>query len=200
MAPTQLKITKSSAGASFFAPRNRRNIAARNYANIERNEINPQNPPRPAAAAATPSSSESLQGDTIKVQFPPGHAEYDSDEDTTDTPPPDLSITTMTEAEKMEAIKKWLTNKEKHTKKKRDKSSHVYWYMAREALEGRFYAEFEGGPKILQEYRWSCLLCKADPTKRLKLFDVLESHRRGVTTGMGNHLKTHQITADSHLL
>ena len=55
----------------------------------------------------------------------------------------------MTEAEKIEAIKKWLTNKEKHTKKKRDKSSYVYWYMAWEALEGRFYTEFEGSPKIL---------------------------------------------------
>jgi hypothetical protein len=60
------------------------------------------------------------------------------------------------------------------------------------------YAEYTGGPKILQDYRWSCLECSKDPSKVLHLFKVYESNRHGATTGMINHLRKHQITEASH--
>jgi len=104
----------------------------------------------------------------------------------------------MTEAEKIEVIKKWAINKEKHTRKKRDKASHVYYYMKREAVDGVFYSEYLNGPKIFQEYEWTCGLCLVQPHLLRRKFSVRESNRHGATTGMGNHLKTHQITADVH--
>ncbi|KAM4065098.1 hypothetical protein HRG_012810 [Hirsutella rhossiliensis] len=45
------------------------------------------------------------------------------------TPP--LNSSHMTLAEKAGLIKKWADNKQKHVRKKRDKNSHVYWYMQR---------------------------------------------------------------------
>jgi hypothetical protein len=104
----------------------------------------------------------------------------------------------MTEAEKMDAIRKWNTDKQKHTKKKRDKGSHVYLYMKREEVPGLFYPEVPGGPKIFQEYRWSCSRCLAEPPKFYKKFLVLESNRKGVTSGMKKHLVTYGITKESH--
>jgi hypothetical protein len=115
-----------------------------------------------------------------------------------DIPQPTFTNITMTEEQKMEAIKKWIQNRQKHEKKKREKSSHVYWYMKRTAIPGSFYAEFDGGPKCLQEYRWECRKCLAEPTLLRKNFNMLESNRRGVTTGMGKHLRTHGITTDTH--
>ncbi|KAM4062404.1 hypothetical protein HRG_013600 [Hirsutella rhossiliensis] len=48
-----------------------------------------------------------------------------------DTPEPPLNSSHMTLAEKAGLIKKWADNKQKHVRKKRDKNSHVYWYMQR---------------------------------------------------------------------
>jgi hypothetical protein len=104
----------------------------------------------------------------------------------------------MTLAEKAELIKKWADNKQKHVRKKRDKNSHVYWYMQREAIDGSFYSEHKDGLKIYQEFRWTCTECLRNPYALRKRFQVLESNRRGVTTGMGDHLKTHSITKESH--
>jgi len=56
----------------------------------------------------------------------------------------------------------------------------------------------KGGPSILQEYRWTCNVCYREPNKHNKKFEVLESHRKGVTTGMADHLKTHRIIKDIH--
>ena len=57
----------------------------------------------------------------------------------------------MTEDEKIEAIKKWALGREKIEKRKRDKSSHVYWYMHCELRPGVFYLEAKDspGPKVL---------------------------------------------------
>jgi hypothetical protein len=133
MPPVQSKILKPSTSTSFFAPRSRRKLEALDYATIQRNKVNPQNPPRrpltPSSSTTTtntPNNEPSLDGDTIKVEFPPGYIEYDSDDDFDKTDPPDLLYITMTEAEKIEAIRKWTSYKLKHIKKKRDKSSHVY--------------------------------------------------------------------------
>jgi hypothetical protein len=104
----------------------------------------------------------------------------------------------MTLAEKAELIKKWAENKQKHVRKKRDKNSHVYWYMQREAIAGSFYSEHKDGLKIFQEFRWTCTECLQNPYALRKRFQVLESNRRGVTSGMEDHLKTHSITKESH--
>jgi len=207
MAPAFSKTANPRPKAQFFEPRtttrNRRNVAHRDYANIERNEVNPSNPPRPTAVSTTPASSytsldatQDLEGDTIICD--PANANYDSDEDMIDAPQPTFSNIVLSAEEKAEAIKKWATHKERHERKKRDKSSHVYWYMKREALPDVFYAENEGSPKCLQEYRWNCRRCLTEPNALRKKFYCLESNRRGVTTGMGKHLRTHGITADTH--
>ncbi len=65
MAPAQSKITKP-VKAQFFAPRPRRNITTQDYANIERNEVTPHNPPRvstTSTASYTYTASNSLDGD-----------------------------------------------------------------------------------------------------------------------------------------
>jgi hypothetical protein len=69
----------------------------------------------------------------------------------------------MTEDEKIDAIKKWAIGREKIEKRKRDKSSHVYWYMHCELRPGVFYTETKDspGPKVLQEYKWHCKRCLA---------------------------------------
>jgi hypothetical protein len=73
--------------------------------------------------------------------------------------------------------------------------------MKRTGLTGinALYSEHEGGPKILQEYRWDCLQCIKDHRKIIKPFKCYESNRHGVTTGMLNHLRDkHHITNESH--
>ncbi|XP_044720091.1 uncharacterized protein HRG_06680 [Hirsutella rhossiliensis] len=113
--------------------------------------------------------------DTI-VCAPPGHPDCESDDDMPDAdtsePPLNSTGSHMTLAEKARLIKKWADNKQKHVRKKRDKNSHVYWYMQREAIDRSFYSEYKDGPKIFQEFR--------------------------VTSGMGDHLKSHSITKESH--
>ncbi|KAN0086677.1 hypothetical protein V8E54_000365 [Elaphomyces granulatus] len=59
----------------------------------------------------------------------------------------DMRLHPASLTEKMEAIRKWTIHKQRHEKKKK-KSSHVY--MHRETVED--------GPKILQEYRWHCMM------------------------------------------
>ncbi|XP_044716505.1 uncharacterized protein HRG_10037 [Hirsutella rhossiliensis] len=114
------------------------------------------------------------------------------------TPPLNSTGSHMTLAEKARLIKKWADNKQKHVRKKRDKNSHVYWYMQREAIDRSFYSEYKDGPKIFQEFRWTCIECLQNPSTLRKIFQVLESNRRGVTSGMGDHLKSHSITKESH--
>jgi hypothetical protein len=179
-------------------------MPSQNYARIERPQFNPQNPPRvrpdpsttpapsstPATSAPSPPpapSSPLPTGEDTIVCAPPGHPDCESDDDMpdADTPEPPLNSSHITPAEKTELIKKWADNKQKHVRKKRDKNSHVYWYMQREAIDGSFYSEYKDGPKIFQEFRWTCTECLRNPYALRKRFQVLESNRRGVTSGMG---------------
>jgi hypothetical protein len=57
--------------------------------------------------------------------------------------------TTLTEVEKVEAVKKWIIHKEKHTRKKRDKGSFVYFYIKRETLCGSLYIDKDTRIKCL---------------------------------------------------
>jgi hAT family C-terminal dimerisation region len=189
------RVPKSSTN-SFFTPRSRRDVPVRDYNNIERNEVMPTNPPRAPTASAASSPTPSANEDTITVDTSIDNS--DEDEEMPDVPDPSFKNTPMTNEEKMEAIKKWKTHRQKHERKRRDKASHVYSYMRMQVLPGILYPEVKGGPKILQEYKWTCKLCEQEPAKLRKQFTVLESHRQGVTTGMGDHLKTHGITRDTH--
>jgi hypothetical protein len=144
---------------------------------------------------STPTSANESLADTIEVAQP-GDLNYDSDEDMAEPPEPIFENTTLTVTEKMEAIKKWAAHKAKHTRKK-DKNSHVYCYMKREALHGCLYKDKVTGIKCLQEYRWRCGLCLANPEKNWKPYEVMESKRHGASSGMVLHLK-HRITAEVH--
>jgi hAT family protein len=141
--------------------------------------------------------SDLPDGDTIICAVPEGHEDF-PDENMPDTPEPDLTLYEMTAEQRAEAIKKWKEHRSKHEKKKRDRSSHAYWYMKCEAIPGVFYAEVPGAPKILQEYRYTCTHCIVKRSL-CKLFVVLESNRHGATTGMVKHLmRAHKITQASH--
>ncbi|KAM4054391.1 hypothetical protein HRG_014881 [Hirsutella rhossiliensis] len=192
-----------SAAANFFAPRTRRKLPTQSYARIERPQFNPQNPARARPdPSTTPAPSSPPTGEDTIICAPPGHPDCESDDDMPDAdtsePPLNSTGSHMTLAEKARLIKKWADNKQKHVRKKRDKNSHVYWYMQREAIDRSFYSEDKDGPKIFQEFRWTCIECLQNPSTLRKIFQVLESNRRGVTSGMGDHLKSHSITKESH--
>ena len=80
-------------------------------------------------------------------------------------------------------------------------SLQAYWYMKRSPVKGAnaLYSEYTGGPKILQDYRWDCLVCASKPRKFLSPFKVLKSNRHSVTTSMNTHLQLkHYITSNSY--
>lgn len=73
--------------------------------------------------------------------------------------------------------------------------------MHRKTTVNVLYAEDKNDdscPKTLQQYHWSCLECTRRPNPKISRYEVLESKRRGVTTGMGKHLAKHSITNESH--
>ena len=193
-------VIKKASLASFFTPRKTgQNTERLDYANIQRREANSQNPSQAPPTSITPSTSaDESAKDTIEVAVP-GDPDYDSNHEMEDSPAPTFAKTILTEAEKIEAIKAWAAHKTKHTRKKRDKNSHVYYYMKRETIEGKFYKARHNGPKCLQEYRWTCSMCLAQPELLRKTFSVYESARHGATSGMVKHLRTHGITSDVHL-
>lgn len=216
MPPSASKMSKPTPLAPIFQPRTPRNVPRQDYTTIQRRPFEARNPPAAStiaadaascSATATPISTPSTQDDaqdrdTIEV-IPPGHPDYDSDEEMVDIdneaaqpPLPDLTY-----AEKLEATLKWKKHKKSHHTKMRAKASHVYWYMTKEEVLGVFYADPEDpkGPKCLQQIRWTCRECLKEPNKLSKTFEVLESHRNGVTTGMGKHLKrVHRISKETH--
>ena len=131
---------------SFFAPRTcASNQVPRSYG--ERIDENPQNP---LIALHNPPTTHNAT--TREDEPPPGADDYaDSEDDETITiqlPTPTFANITMTKAQKVAAILKWTEDFKKHTKKKKDKSSHVYYYMHRETLDGRFYAKEKDRPHI----------------------------------------------------
>jgi hypothetical protein len=132
---------------------------------------------------------------------PPGAEDYiDSDDEMieVDTSPPTFANIVMIDAEKHEALKKWGIHKERHTRKERERPSHVYWYYRREVVVGDFYSEYPNGPKILQEYKWICKKCLHGGCGFKAPTTIYESKRHGVTTGIDKHLKSHGVTKESH--
>ncbi|KAH6675971.1 hypothetical protein B0J14DRAFT_652796 [Halenospora varia] len=108
----------------------------------------------PASAASVGLSDSipvDLEGDTIICEAPPGHKDWDSEDDADmeDIPSPTFNNTPMTDKEKAEATERWTIHGNKYEKRKRQKNSYVYCYMKRTALKGELYPEVKGGLNIL---------------------------------------------------
>lgn len=192
------KVTKSKFSTSFFTPRARRDLVRQDYNCIQRREVEPANPQRDASTPTHSTASSTTEDKDTIVIDPKAPRGDDDDDEMPDVPTPTFENTTLSEEEKLEAVNKWKVHREKHERKPREKTSHVYFYMRKHLLPGCFFAEVKGGAKALQEYRWTCNVCYHQPEKHFKHFGVLESKRRGVTSGMGDHLKLHGITKDTH--
>jgi hypothetical protein len=142
--------------ASFFAPCPRREgLVLHNYNNIERNEIILSNTLRLAVSLIILFSRLNPTANPLANKPPSSSDEYQDSDDkdiiVVDVPEPEFANIRMTKDKKIEAIKKWAFGKEKIEKRKRDKSSHVYWYMYRELRPGVFYLKVKDspGPKVL---------------------------------------------------
>ena len=84
--------------------------------------------PAKARAAQTKAAlaAAGTRSNTIIVNAPPGHDGFDSEEEEEeDLPEPTYADTPMTDAEKLNAVKRWSLNRKKHEKKKRSKLSFV---------------------------------------------------------------------------
>jgi hypothetical protein len=101
-----VRVIKKASPASFFTPRKtRRNTKRLDYANIQRQEANPQNPSQASLTFITPFTfADKSFKDTIKVAVP-GDPDYDSDHEIEDSPALTFANTILTKAEKIEAIK-----------------------------------------------------------------------------------------------
>jgi hypothetical protein len=90
----------------------------------------PATPTTPESAASAGLSNAipgDLEGDTIICEAPPGHEDWDSEDDADmeDIPSPTFNNTPMTETEKAEATERWTIHRNKHEKRKRQKNSYV---------------------------------------------------------------------------
>jgi hypothetical protein len=99
-------VIKKASPASFFAPRKTgRNTERLDYANIQRQEANLQNPSWAPPTSTTPSTSaDKSVEDTIEVAVP-RDPDYDSNHEMEDSLAPTFAKTILTEAKKIEAIK-----------------------------------------------------------------------------------------------
>jgi hypothetical protein len=79
----------------------------------------------PSISNTSSASSFTPPSDTIVVDAPPGHEDYPSDDEAEDLPTPTFARQNMTDEEKIEACKRWSTDRAKHERKKRAKSSFV---------------------------------------------------------------------------
>ena len=107
--PVQSKpvgVIKKASLASFFAPRKTgQNTERLDYANIQCQEANLQNPSRTPPTSTTPSISTNESTEDIIEVAVPRDLDYDSDHKIEDSLAPTFANTILTEAEKIEAIK-----------------------------------------------------------------------------------------------
>ena len=79
-----------------------------------------------AARTKAALAAAGTRSNTIIVDAPPGHDGFNSEEEEEeDLPEPTYADTPMTDAEKLNAVKRWSLNRKKHKKKKRLKLSFV---------------------------------------------------------------------------
>jgi hypothetical protein len=124
-------VTRTSQN-SFFTPRPQRaNRIFHDYNQMDSHGVDsPATPATPASAASAGLSNAipgDLEGDTIICEAPPGHEDWDSEDDADmeDIPSPTFNNTPMTETEKAEATGRWTIHRNKHEKRKRQKNSYV---------------------------------------------------------------------------
>lgn len=110
-------------------PRERRQGTRRNYDQMQNGGGDVRLTPEDARSASTKAAfaaAGNVGEDTIVVDAPPGHDEFFSDDEgMKDIPEPAFETTSLSDAEKLEAIKRWNLNRQKHERKKRTKSSFV---------------------------------------------------------------------------
>lgn len=131
---TQRNPKPSAPIASFFVSCTHvSNQVLRSYS--KRINKNPQNPLTTATHKAT----------TLEDAPPLSTDDYTNLDDnkttTIEIPTPTFANTTMTEAQKLQAILKQTDDFKKHIRKKKDKSSHVYYYIHQETLDSKFYTK-----------------------------------------------------------
>ena len=79
-----------------------------------------------AAQTKAALAAAGTRSNTIIVNAPPGHNSFNSEEEEEENlPKPTYADTPMTDAEKLNAVKRWSLNRKKHEKKKRSKLSFV---------------------------------------------------------------------------
>jgi hypothetical protein len=128
-------VSRTPSQNSFFTPRPQRpNRIFHDYHHMDSHGVDspatPATPTTPASAASAGLSNAipgDLEGDTIICEAPPGHEDWDSEDDTDmeDIPSPTFNNTPMTETEKAEATGRWTIHRNKHEKRKRQKNSYV---------------------------------------------------------------------------
>ena len=103
--------------------------------------------PTPSITFTTPKDNNTI------IVDPLAPIDKDKDNEMPDINTPTFNNTRLTDKEKLQAIHKWRIYREKHERKPRDKTSHVYFYMQKRLLAGCLFSEYTGGPNILQEYQ-----------------------------------------------
>ena len=126
--PSTSKITKSKPPPTFFQPRAQRSVPRPDYAQLQRKEVVPANPPRPAS---TPTTSTTCNEDDPMDLDPLAPISDNEDGETVIVETPMFKEDGLTDEQKLDAIQKWKIHREKNERKPRDMSSHVYYYMRR---------------------------------------------------------------------
>lgn len=134
----QSKISRPAPPVSSFFS-NRRNAPRPDYAHMQNgggedpapvagssstvSAVPARNSKRVATAAAFLAAASTE--DTIMVDAPPGHVDFDSEDEMEETIAPTFVQEDLTNDQRAELVMRWSENKAKHERKKRMKSSHV---------------------------------------------------------------------------
>ena len=113
----------------------------------------PTNPRRDPSTPTPSITSITPKDNDIIIVDPLAPMDEDKDIEIPDIDTPTFDDTRLTDKEKLQAIHKWRIYREKHERKPRDKTSHVYFYIQKRLLTRCLFLEYTGGPNILQEYR-----------------------------------------------
>lgn len=180
----------------LFNRSSRNTLRPSNYSNLQRREVNPQNPPRNGQATSTDSASTSALDDPYSANDADGGKYNEGDEDTimVDTEAPKIDPE-LTQEETRKRFALYYARKDKRPRGTSKKSSWVYkYYNEAEVVPGRQYRKKRG--QLVNEIKWTCRLCYSS-----KPHTIYESRREGVTSGQISHLYTsHKYNTERHRL
>ena len=174
----------------LFNRSGRNTLRPSNYNNLQRREVNPQNPPRNGQAASTDSASTSASDDLYSADDADGGEYNEEDEDTimVDTEAPKIDPE-LTQEENRKRFALYYARKDKRPRESSRKSSWVYkYYNEAEVVPGRQYMNKKG--QLVNEMKWTCQLCHSSKPQT-----IYESCREGVTSGQISHLWTTVLIA-----